>query len=100
MVSKILAGARRAQAHAAGKADTGIREVHVAVPEVDVRQIRTKLEMTQEQFAMRFGFELTTLRNWEQGQRRPSGAARAFLVVISRQPQVVLEALQEAAHDA
>jgi putative transcriptional regulator len=36
---------------------------------LDVRAIRTRLGMTQQEFAMRFGFSINTLRHWEQGLR-------------------------------
>ncbi len=41
--------------------------------EIDVKAIRAKLDMTQEEFAGRFGFSINTLRDWEQGRRVPEG---------------------------
>jgi putative transcriptional regulator len=61
--------------------------------EVDVVAIRTQLGLSQGEFATRFGFKLDALQNWEQGRRRPDGAARAFLRVIEREPEAVLRAL-------
>jgi putative transcriptional regulator len=49
--------------------------------------------MTQAQFAATFGFGLGAVQNWEQGRRRPEGAARAFLKVIEREPEAVRRAL-------
>ncbi len=43
---------------------------------VDVSALRLNMGMTQEQFAARFGFSVTTLRHWERGDRTPQGAAR------------------------
>lgn len=75
-----------------------VRLHHVAVPEVvDVKAIRSRLGMTQLEFAGRFGFSVQTLRNWERGHRRPEGAARAFLTVIARRPEAVIEALGSVA---
>jgi putative transcriptional regulator len=75
----------------------GEREGFVAhVPEeVDVVAIRTRLGLSQVEFATRFGFKLDALQNWEQDRRRPDGAARAFLRVIEREPEAVLRALAE-----
>ena len=68
--------------------------LHVHVPdEIDVRSIRRKLGMSQRQFAASFGFGLDAVQNWEQGRRRPEGAARAFLKVIEREPDAVRRAL-------
>jgi len=66
--------------------------VHVP-PEVDVKAIRRKLGKSQAQFARSFGFALDAVQNWEQGRRRPEGAARAFLKVIEREPDAVRRAL-------
>jgi putative transcriptional regulator len=86
----ILRGARQALEYA-----QGAREGYVAhVPEeIDVAAIRKQLGLSQGQFAARFGFKLDALQNWEQGRRRPDGAARAFLRVIEREPDAVQRAL-------
>jgi putative transcriptional regulator len=57
------------------------------------KEIRQKLQMTQEQFAAEFRIPLGTLRDWEQGVSFPDAAARSYLRVIARNPQAVLEAL-------
>ncbi|MGH7060681.1 MAG: helix-turn-helix domain-containing protein [Stellaceae bacterium] len=62
---------------------------------IHVTAIRAQLGLSQREFAARFGFKLDALQNWEQGRRRPDGAARAFLRVIEREPEAVLRALAE-----
>lgn len=59
----------------------------------DVRAIRQRLGLSQEQFAARFGFSVETIRNYEQGHRRPTGPARVLLRVIAREPDAVIRAL-------
>lgn len=59
----------------------------------DVRAIRSKLEKSQEEFALMIGVSVATLQNWEQGRRRPEGPARALLRVAAKNPQVVAKAL-------
>ena len=56
--------------------------------------IRRALGLTQEEFAARFHIPLGTLRDWEQGAAEPDTCARAYLTVIARNPQAVVEALQ------
>lgn len=68
-----------------------------APPAVDVRAIRKRLGLSQTAFANRFGFSVAAVREWEQGRRRPEQAARTLLLVIARNPQVVMEALDAAA---
>jgi DNA-binding transcriptional regulator YiaG len=60
---------------------------------VDVKAIRERMELSQEQFALEFGLELATVRNWEQGRSEPDAAARNFLVTIARDPDAVRHAL-------
>lgn len=64
---------------------------------VDVRAIRQRLCMSQPEFAMKFGVNLATLRDWEHERREPAGPARTLLILISRIPDVVLDALERAA---
>jgi putative transcriptional regulator len=59
-----------------------------------VRIIRRALGLSQEDFAMRFHIPLGTLRDWEQNRKEPDAAARAYLVVIARNPEAVSDALQ------
>jgi DNA-binding transcriptional regulator YiaG len=60
---------------------------------VDVRKLRERLGLTQEQFSLRFGLELDAVRNWEYGRREPDAAARSYLAVIDKDPEAVQEAL-------
>ena len=89
---QIKAGFEDAVAIARGEADPTTYRVHVPV-EIDVKAIRKQLGMSQAQFAASFGFGLDAVQNWEQGRRRPEGAARAFLKVIEREPEAVRRAL-------
>jgi putative transcriptional regulator len=99
MTGKVADGIRRgleeALAYAEGTADVSRYGVHI--PEaIDVKAIRAKLDMTQEEFAGRFGFSINTLRHWEQGRRVPEGPTRAYLLVIDRNPKAVQKALRAA----
>jgi putative transcriptional regulator len=59
-----------------------------------VKVIRRALGLSQEEFSARFRIPLGTLRDWEQGRKEPDAAARAYLVVIGRNPSAVRDALQ------
>jgi putative transcriptional regulator len=59
--------------------------------------VRQALELSQEEFAERFRIPLGTLRDWEQGRVQPDQAARAYLMVIARNPKAVRDALEPAA---
>lgn len=62
-----------------------------------VKIIRRALGLSQEDFAARFHIPLGTLRDWEQGRKEPDAAARAYLVVIGRNPEAVRKALSPVA---
>jgi putative transcriptional regulator len=59
----------------------------------DVRAVRERSGMTQQQFAAAFGIGLGTLQKWERGERRPSGAARSLLKVMQANLPAVVAAL-------
>ena len=74
--------------------------VVVSLPaDIDVAALRERLGMTQSLFAARFGFPFETLRHWEYGRRRPTGASLTLLNVISRNPRAVLAALRVPSQD-
>lgn len=52
---------------------------------------RSRLRLSQNKFAELLGISVKTLHNWEQGRRKPTGAARVLLRVAARHPEVVLE---------
>ena len=58
-----------------------------------VRDLRRRASLTQIEFAQRLGVPVETIRNWEQGKRRPRGPARALLAVIAHAPEMVFTAL-------
>jgi putative transcriptional regulator len=60
---------------------------------VDVKAIRERMSLTQEQFATTFHLSLTTIQAWEQGQSLPDPIARTLLRVIERNPNAVRDAL-------
>jgi putative transcriptional regulator len=62
-----------------------------ATPEV--RDLRRRARLTQQEFAARLGVPVETIRNWEQGKRMPRGPARALLAVIAHAPDTVFAAL-------
>ncbi len=63
-------------------------------PVPNLREIRRRLHMTQEQFATRFHLRIGTVRDWEQGKKEPDSAAKTLLRVIDHNPEAVLQALE------
>ncbi|MDQ5872217.1 MAG: helix-turn-helix domain-containing protein [Acidobacteriota bacterium] len=65
------------------------RVFHVEEP--DVRAVRKSYRLSQSKFAALMGISPATLRNWEQGRRRPEGSARILLRIVARHPEAVLD---------
>lgn len=58
-----------------------------------IAAVRSRLGLSQTQFARAFGISLDTLQNWEQGRRKPTGPAKMLLRVAAKHPEAVLEAV-------
>lgn len=63
----------------------------------EVPAIRARAGLTQEDFSAQIGVSVATLRNWEQGRRRPEGPARILLAMIARDPDIVKKTLSRKA---
>lgn len=64
----------------------------------DARAIREQFGLSQSQFAAMMGISVATLRNWEQGRRKPEGSARILLEVVAKHPEAVLDSVQHPAN--
>ena len=90
----IKRGLRQAVRHSRGK-HVGRLKLHVP-PQVDVKAVRERTGLTQEEFAATFAISLGALRHWERGDRKPRGTALVLLNVIAREPKAVLRAVEKA----
>jgi putative transcriptional regulator len=93
--ARIIEGLEQAIAWTRAENDN-VRVTLVHVPDVDVREVRTKMGLSQAQFATKFGFPPATLRNWEQGRSRPDAPTRVLLAVIAKHPEAVEDVLRKA----
>jgi putative transcriptional regulator len=91
--TRLVGAAHEALAIARGEGNPTAYKLHLP-PEIDVKELRRRLGLTQQQFATAFGFSLARLRDWEQGRSRPDGALRSYLRVIEREPKAVRRALE------
>ena len=63
----------------------------------DVVALRRFVGLTQSDFARALGISVHTLRNWEQGRRRPTGPAFVLLKIAEHNPRAIEEALHSRA---
>lgn len=92
----IMEGLKESLAYVRGEIELPVRYYHVT-PQVDVKAIRTKLKLSQSEFASRYGFNVRTLQDWEAGGSQPLSPIRAYLIVIDKNPAAVEKALRGAA---
>jgi putative transcriptional regulator len=63
----------------------------------DIAALRRFVGLTQIDFARAIEISVHTLRNWEQGRRKPEGPAIALLKIAARHPRIIRENLRTAA---
>ena len=90
---EIIAGLKEGAAFLRGETALRVRLVNVPGA-VDVKAIRAKTGMSQAEFASAFALNRRTLQDWEQGRMMPDPTVRAYLTVIGRNPQAVMDALR------
>ena len=61
----------------------------------DVRLIRKRYGLSQNKFSQLLGISPSTLRNWEQGRRRPEGPARVLLLIAEKHPEAILDSVYQ-----
>ncbi len=88
--AKLAASIKEAGEIKAGH-QTASRMYEIKPPEI--RMVRERLDVSQDEFAVMIGVSIRTLQNWEQGRRQPVGPAKALLTIASRNPAAVLDAL-------
>ena len=64
----------------------------------DVKGLRALFQLTQVDFAAILGISVKTLRNWEQGRRKPDGPARVLLQVAAKHPEAVWDVVRPGVH--
>lgn len=86
---RIVNAMRELMEHVEGKRALRTTVVYVA----DVKAIRRRLRMSQQEFSKAYRIPLRTLQGWEQGQRHPDAPATAYLQAISRLPKEIKAAV-------
>ncbi len=90
---KVAAGLREALAVAKGE----MKPARLYVPsKIDVKAIRRRTRLSQDAFAMIFGFSVHQIRHWEQTRVCHLGAMRAYLLLIDRDPKTVIALLRRS----
>jgi len=83
------------EAAAIARGEKAPARLHVPA-EIDVRAVRRKLKLSQDDFASEFGFSIAQIRDWEQGRSRPVGGVRAYIMLIDREGEVIRQLLSNA----
>lgn len=84
MFDDLLTSIRHMGAHMRGEVVAGVKIT--TFPDVEAKEVREAVGVSQSEFARLMGVPVRTLQNWEQHRTRPTGPARALLRMISRDP--------------
>ena len=60
-----------------------------------LRRVRESLALTQQEFAVKYGFTIDALQNWEQERRPPARWLLAYLHMIEKDPRAAAEVLED-----
>jgi putative transcriptional regulator len=93
--SDLLQSARDMLSHARGEKKF-LSYHYDNIKNIDVKEVRKNLHLTQEEFANFIGASVHAVRHWENGRRTPDGTARTLLCVLKANPHAVMEALNQA----
>jgi putative transcriptional regulator len=93
VADELVLAMREAASIANGEAEPAAVHQFPLPLEVDVSAVRKATGLSRAEFARRFALDPRALQDWEQGRRRPDRAARAYLTVIAKHPEAVVEAL-------
>ena len=91
--NELMESIRQGKAIMRGEMEPGRK---FAIDEIDVKAIRKQFSLSQNKFAQLLGISIGTLRNWEQGRRKPEGPARTLLRVAAKHPEVILDVSRSA----
>ena len=74
--------------------DKEMKKLGIVIPEVkidaeDIRMLRKKIRMSQSVFAKLLNVNPSSVRQWEQGKRTPSGATKVLLELLKRNPDLL-----------
>lgn len=95
LAGDLLESLNEARDYFAGKKTDAV--VHRVIPSrSDAREARHKLGLSQREFAAVIGTGVGTVRKWELGTRRPSGAARTLIEIIKAEPKAVRRAIAKS----
>jgi putative transcriptional regulator len=89
----LIASVREVIDHEEGRVTLETQEIYV--PEISVKETRQALKLSQRDFSRTYSLPISTIRNWEQGLRKPEGAARILLNLIAQKPSLVAEEIKK-----
>lgn len=72
-----------------------LKELGVKIPRINditpsmIKRIRDKINLSQTVFARLLNVSPSSIRQWEQGTRTPTGSTKILLDLLGRQPHVL-----------
>ena len=67
----------------------GVKIPEVTLTTYQIKEIRDNLKLSQTVFAKLLNVSPSSIRQWEQGKRQPTGATKVLLDLLKRSPHVL-----------
>ena len=67
----------------------GVQIPEISLTPENIKAIRKKTNLSQNVFAKLLNVSLSSIRQWEQGQRIPSGATKVLLELLDKSPHIL-----------
>ncbi len=71
-----------------------LKELGVEIPDVeinarDIQKIRKQAKLSQTVFAKLLNVSASSVRQWEQGKRKPTGSTKVLLELLQKDPSML-----------
>lgn len=78
-----------------------LKGLGVKIPEVtmsakDIQEIREKVKLSQSVFAKVLNVSSSSVRQWEQGKRTPTGSTKVLLELLKKNPKILNYRIESA----
>lgn len=71
-----------------------LKELGIEIPEVEmsakeIQEIRERIKLSQTVFAKVLNVSSSSVRQWEQGKRTPTGSTKVLLELLKKNPNIL-----------
>jgi len=81
-----------------------LKELGVEIPQIemsvkDIQAIRERIKLSQNVFAKILNVSSSSVRQWEQGKRTPTGSTKVLLELLRKNPNILNYRIESSIHE-